>query len=260
MQNKFSVTDTEFMSFLGRLADESGRIIAKYFNEDVTVEQKADATPVTVADRAAEEIIRGLIGRKYPEHGLIGEEYGETNPRAEYVWIIDPIDGTKSFVAGVPLFGTLIALLKNGAPLIGVVANPILGLFLCGDNQKTLLNGRPVRCRPCRSLNDAVLCTTSPLASARHPQGKNFARLTEQVKLYRAWGDCFGYYLLAAGRIDIMLDPFMKPWDILPLVPVIRGAGGVITTWAGGDPVQDPTSACAAGADIHDRVIGLLNS
>jgi histidinol phosphatase-like enzyme (inositol monophosphatase family) len=260
MANEFTTENAAFLKFLEHLAHESGRIVARYYQTDFTVESKADATPVTVADRLAEEKLRGLIGREFPGHGIIGEEFGETNPQAELVWILDPIDGTKSFVAGVPLFGTLIALLRTGEPLIGVIANPILGFFLCGDNERALCNGRPAACRPLRTLSEAVLSTTSPLASTRHPQGRNFTRLTEQVKLYRAWGDCYGYYLLATGRIDVMLDPAMKPWDILPLVPVVRGAGGVITTWQGGDPVKDPTSAAAAGADIHDAVIGLLNA
>jgi histidinol phosphatase-like enzyme (inositol monophosphatase family) len=260
MYNAYTVADGAFMKFLELLARESGRIIAKYYQTDIAVESKQDATPVTVADRLAEEKLRGLIGREFPDHGVVGEEFGESNPDAEHVWILDPIDGTKSFVAGVPLFGTLIGLLRKGEPVVGVIANPILGFFLCGDNRRALCNGRPAACRPCRSLSEATLSTTSPLSSARHLQGRNFARLTEQVKLYRAWGDCFGYYLLATGRIDVMLDPAMKPWDILPLIPVIRGAGGVITTWQGGDPVKDPTSAAAAGPDIHDAVIGLLNA
>jgi myo-inositol-1(or 4)-monophosphatase len=260
MPADFTLENKPFMRFIKELTQASGRIIARYFRGDFTVESKEDATPVTIADRRAEEAIRGLLEREFPGHGLIGEEYGEKNPEAEYVWIIDPIDGTKSFVAGVPLFGTLIGLLRRGEPLCGVIANPILDFVLCGDNQKTVLNGAAVTCRRCPSLRDAVLSTTSPLTSSRHPQGRNFNRLTEQVKLYRAWGDCYGYYLLATGRIDIMLDPVMKSWDSLPLVPVIRGAGGRVSTWQGGDPVADPTSLVATGPDIHDLVIGLLNA
>jgi myo-inositol-1(or 4)-monophosphatase len=248
------------MDFIGTLIRESGRIIATYFRGDVTVESKQDATPVTVADRQAEEVIRGLIGREFPGHGLIGEEFGEANPDAEYVWIIDPIDGTKSFICGVPLFGTLIGLLHRGVPEFGVIANPILDFMLCGDNRRTVLNGKPATCRSCLSINDAVLSTTSPLTAARHKQGGNFGRLTEQVKLYRAWGDCYGYVLLATGRIDIMADPEMKSWDTLPLIPVIRGAGGRVSTWRGGDPAADPTSLVATGPDIHDQVVGLLNA
>jgi histidinol phosphatase-like enzyme (inositol monophosphatase family) len=260
MPKDFSVADKPFMKFISRLTRASGRIIATYFRGDFTVESKADATPVTIADRRAEEIIRDLVGREFPDHGLVGEEFGATNPEAEYVWIIDPIDGTKSFVAGVPLFGTLIGLLRRGEPLFGVIANPVLDFTLCGDNSRTMLNGAPVACRPCRSLSEAVLSTTSPLTASRHAQGRNFHRLTEQVKLYRAWGDCFGYYLLATGRIDIMLDPDMKSWDSLPLIPVIRGAGGRVSTWPGGNPVEDPTSLIASGPDLHDQVIGLLNA
>ncbi len=260
MPNDFSVSNTSFMRFIEHVTEESGRIIASYFRGEFKVETKADNTPVTAADRRAEEVIRGLIGREFPGHGLIGEECGETAADAEYVWIIDPIDGTKSFVAGVPLFGTLIGLLHRGEPVFGVIANPVLGILLCGDNRRTTLNGAPVSCRPCASLNQATLCTTSPLTALHHAQGRNFTRLTEQVKLFRAWGDCFGYYLLAAGRIDAMLDPLMKSWDSLPLLPVIRGAGGRVSTWQGGDPVADPTSLIATGPGIHDQVVGLMNA
>jgi fructose-1,6-bisphosphatase/inositol monophosphatase family enzyme len=162
MKNDFTVSNDAFLKFLELLARESGRIIRRYFGEELSVERKSDASPVTIADRQAEEVLRGLIGREFPDHGLIGEEFGETNADAEYVWIVDPIDGTKSFVAGVPLFGTLIGLLHKGEPLVGVIANPLLDIFLCGDNSRALLNGRPTACRPCPSLSEAVLSTTQP--------------------------------------------------------------------------------------------------
>ncbi len=229
MENEFTAVNAAFLKFLERLARESGRIIARYWQTGFTVESKADATPVTIADRLAEEKLRGLIGREFPRHGVIGEEFGETNPGAEYVWILDPIDGTKSFVAGVPLFGTLIALLRNGEPLVGVISNPILGFFLCGDNRRALCNGRPAACRPCASLSEATLSTTSPLSSVRHPQGRNFTRLAEQVKLYRAWGDCYGYYLLATGRIDERVAGECDRADVIGCVRASRGAaGGVV--------------------------------
>jgi myo-inositol-1(or 4)-monophosphatase len=259
MKDTFSLDNKEFIKFLERLAKESGKIIKKYFNGDFQVELKQDATPVTIADRKAEEKIRELIMKAFPGHGIIGEEWGTFNDDAQYVWIIDPIDGTKSFVAGVPLFGTLIGLLKDGEPVSGVIANPVLDIFLCGDNTRSLCNGQPVACRDCRTISDAVLSTTSPLTSSRGPAGNNFRHLSEQVRLYRAWGDCFGYLLLARGRIDIMLDPVMNKWDSLPLIPVIRGAGGVITTWRGEDPVTDPTNIVAASPGLHRQVIEILN-
>jgi len=255
----YSLQNKAFLSFLSRVARESGRLIASYFQGGYTVETKADATPVTIADRKAEELLRRLITKEFPDHGIVGEEFGEDRPEAEYVWILDPIDGTKSFIAGVPLFGTLVGLLYRGEPLIGLIANPILKTVLCGDNTRTLLNGTPVRCRDCASLSEAVLSTTSPLGSRRSPWGNGFAALTERVKLFRAWGDCFGYHLLASGKIDLMLDPVMNKWDSLPLIPVIRGAGGVITTWTGKDPVQDPTNIVAAVPGIHREVIATLS-
>jgi myo-inositol-1(or 4)-monophosphatase len=259
MERTFSHKNNDFVKFLEHVGRESGKIIKKYFNTDVQVEQKEDATPVTIADRFAEETIRKLITKEFPAHGIIGEELGETDADAQYVWTIDPIDGTKSFVAGVPLFGTLIALVFRGEPVIGVIANPILDIFLFGDNEKSFLNGRPVACRQCASLAEAALCTTSPRDSLLPPLGRHFESLTKRVKLYRSWGDCFGYYLLARGSIDIMTDPVMKKWDSFPLIPIVRGAKGVITNWRGENPVLDPTNIVAASAGIHAEVIRILN-
>lgn len=259
MPIQFSHQDKPFIRFLQYLTRESGRILLNYFKKNLEVELKADATPVTDADRRAEERLRQLIEKEFPEHGIIGEEFGEKNATSEYVWLIDPLDGTKSFVSGVPLFGTLLALLKKGKPLIGVIANPILKTFLFGDNELTLLNNRPVRTSSCQILSEAILCTTSPRSSWQLHQPQNFIRLANSVKLFRGWGDCFGYQLLACGKIDIMLDPIMNRWDSLPLIPIIRGSGGVITNWQGADPVCDPSSIVAATAGLHKEVIRILN-
>lgn len=259
MAATFSLQNASFIKFLSLLAKESGKVIGKYFRENLQIELKTDATPVTIADRKAEEIIRTLVGREFPDHGIIGEELGEFKPDADHVWIIDPIDGTKSFIAGVPLFGTLIALLEKGRPLISVIANPVLDTFLCGDNTETRLNGTRVVASGCTAVSKAILSTTSPRTAGQLHNPANFHRLSETVGLYRAWGDCFGYHLLSCGRIDIMTDPIMNRWDSLPLIPVVRGSGGIITTWNGGDPVADPTSIVAAAPGVHAAVIEILN-
>ena len=153
----------EFIDFIQELANASGEIIRRYFRSGIAVETKSDQTPVTIADRRAEETMRQLIQARYPGHGILGEEFAEVNPGAEYQWILDPIDGTKTFVSGTYLFGTLIALLRDGKPILGAINNPIVNQFLVGDGSTTWLNGVPVKVRDCPSLDQATLLTTSPL-------------------------------------------------------------------------------------------------
>ena len=162
----------------------------------------------------------------YPDHGILGEEFGLHNENSEYRWVLDPIDGTKSFLCGTVTFGTLIALLHNGQPVIGVINQPILNEFLIGDNITAELNGTPVKARNCKTLDDAVLLTTDHLNIKKYQDIKKFEALTEKVKLYRNWGDCYGYYLLATGYIEAMIDPIMSPWDLLALISSGSGRGG----------------------------------
>lgn len=248
----------EFRDFLKILADESSRIINKYFRTDIKIESKLDDSPVTIADKNAEEKMRELIMKQFPEHGILGEEFGNHNEGAEYTWILDPIDGTKSFISGALSFGTLIALMKNGKPILGVINHPILNEFLIGDNEATELNGRKVKMRECNSLSEALLLTTDHLNIEKFQNLKKFENLMRSVKLYRNWGDCYGYYLLATGYADIMMDPIMSPWDSMALIPVIKGAGGIITDYHGNDPVKG-NSIIAASAGIHQQVVELLN-
>lgn len=245
---------------MAELAAESGAFIRPlYGHRGLAVEAKADQTPVTAADRGAEELMRRLIEKRYPDHGIIGEELGSDRPDAEFVWVLDPIDGTKSFITGVPLWGTLIALLHQGQPILGCIHQPVLGQLVMGEETKTTLNGRATRLRPCARLADATLLTSDPLNPAKYQAGAAYDRLAAQVKLYRTWGDCFGYLLLASGLADIMVDPVMNPWDIAALVPVIRGAGGVITNWQGAAPFP-AESIVAAAPELHAQVIALLNA
>jgi len=249
-----------YRAFLIELAERSGDFIRPYFGRlDVAVETKADASPVTIADRGAEELLRSLIEKRFPEHGVIGEELGSTRPDAEWVWVLDPIDGTKSFTSACPLFGTLIALLHQGQPVLGAIHQPILRQLIVGDGQTTSLNGQAVRVRPTTQLSAATLLTSDTLNLAKYQNGAASDRLAAQVKLYRTWGDCYGYLLLASGWADIMIDPIMNPWDIAALIPVVRGAGGVITDWRGGDPMKG-TSIVAATPGLHAQVIQTLNA
>jgi len=250
---------TPYRAFVTELAQQSGDFIRPHFGSaSLVVETKTDATPVTIADRGAEELMRKLIKAKFPAHGIIGEEMGSERPDAEFVWVLDPIDGTKSFITGVPLWGTLIALLHRGQPVLGVIHQPILHQLMIGDGTTTTLNGRPVRVRSTARIEDATLLTSDPFNPSKYQNGDAFNALRQRAKLVRTWGDCYGYLLVAAGLADVMCDPIMNPWDIAALVPVIRGAGGIITDWKGG-PAYPAESTVASTPMLHAAVIKALN-
>lgn len=248
-----------FRDFMLELAEKSGDFIRPYFaSPDLAIETKSDQTPVTIADRGAEELMRRMIRDRFPGHGILGEELGPENTGAEFVWVLDPIDGTRAFAAATPLFGTLIALMHQGQPVLGVIHQPVLRQIVIGDGRRTTLNGRPVRVRATALLEDASLLCSDLFSAADHQNGAAFAALGRRVKQLRTWGDCYGYLLVATGWADIMCDPIMNPWDIAALIPVIRGAGGIITDWQGHDPVK-ATSIVAAVPGLHARVIAELN-
>jgi len=249
-----------YRNFAAELAERSGEFIRPFYRqENLVIETKSDESPVTRADRGAEELMRSMIAEKFPRHGILGEELGSERADAEFVWVLDPIDGTKSFITGVPLFGTLIALLHQGQPVLGVINQPILRQLLIGDGSTTTLNGKPVRCRDTKKISDATILTSDPLNPARFQNGARYDSLVKRAKLVRTWGDAYGYLLVATGWADICLDPIMNPWDIAALVPVIRGAGGVISDWNGRQAYPaDSTIACAT-AELHAQVIAALN-
>lgn len=248
----------ELKLFAEELAMLSGKLIKQYWRTDVKIESKADESPVTIADKKAEELMRELIMKRYPDHGILGEEFGEHNSAAEYKWILGPIDGTKSFICGTVTFGTLIALVKNNEPVLGVINQPILNEFLIGDNDSALLNGKAVNVRKCDNLSQAILLGTDYLHIEKYQSKVGFDNLMRKVKYYRMWGDCYGYYLVATGFADIMIDPIMNPWDSLAVIPVIRGAGGKVTDYKGNDAVTGNSLVATAG-QIHDDVIRILN-
>lgn len=248
----------EYKNFAKHLADLSGNIIKKYFRTKISVESKTDYSPVTIADKQAEEFMREAIMKEFPDHGILGEEFGYHKPDAKFKWILDPIDGTKSFICGTVTFGTLIALTENDEPVLGVINQPILNEFLIGDNFTAELNDVKVKCRNCGSLNDAVLLTTDHLNIGKYQNYERFMNLVRIVRLYRNWGDCYGYYLVATGFADIMIDPIMSAWDSTALIPVIKGAGGIITDYQGSDPLKG-NSIVAASPGIHNLVIKTLN-
>jgi histidinol phosphatase-like enzyme (inositol monophosphatase family) len=250
---------TSYRTFIAELASESGLFLQPLFGQvRLAVETKADQSPVTAADRGAEELMRAQIAKRFPHHGIIGEEYGSERADAEFVWVLDPIDGTKSFITGVPLWGTLIALLHHGQPVLGCIHQPVLGQLMIGDGTTTTLNARPVRCRSVPRIEDATLLTSDVVCPGEPAERAAFEALARRARLVRTWGDCYGYLLVASGWADVMLDPIMNPWDIAALVPIIRGAGGVITDWRGGAPYPAKSTAAAGTAEVHAQLIEAL--
>lgn len=249
----------EYWQFIEVLAKRSGDLINRYFGtEDFQVELKSDASPVTIADRQAEELMRNEIRLRYPDHGIIGEEFGNENEDAEFVWILDPIDGTISFASGSPLFGTLIGLLHRGKPVLGCIHQPVIRQLLIGNNEVTKRNGNTVSVSSCENLSEALLLSTDVNHIEQYQDGARFDALRKQVRVFRTWGDCFGYLLVSQGKADLMADPILNPWDLLPVIPVVRGAGGVITAWDGSEPGVG--TGCLAGTPaVHAKALEILH-
>ncbi len=247
----------EFIQFITYLCEEAAQEILPHYGPDVTIDRKSDATPVTLADRNAEKRIRDILAEKYPEHGIIGEEYGRERSDADFVWVLDPIDGTQSFISGVPLFATLIALLYKGRPVIGAINQPVLKQMVIGDCKTTTLNGKPVSGRAACSLSEATLCTTDPIRKKLWQNNADWSSLPPKARLYRSWGDAGGYILLCSGFIDIMCDPLMEIWDCAAIIPCLLGAGLTVTSWTGGDAF-DECSVIAAKAPLHKEVMQIL--
>ncbi|XP_024522591.1 bifunctional phosphatase IMPL2, chloroplastic isoform X2 [Selaginella moellendorffii] len=259
-----------FVSLAHELADAAAKITLKYFRTRIEVIDKLDLSPVTIADQAAEEAMRALILQRFPSHAVFGEEGGLTMPDsiAEYAWVLDPIDGTKSFITGKPVFGTLISLLHNGVPILGIIDQPVLKERWLGvAGQATVLNNREISTRSCHSLSSAYLYTTSPHLFDKLSE-QAFARVREEVKVPLYGCDCYAYGLLAAGHVDLVVESGLKPYDYLALVPVVEGAGGVITDWQGNKLTWKPdfdeelikTNVIAAGdSRVHRAALGRLD-
>ncbi|RKF20552.1 histidinol-phosphatase [Altericroceibacterium spongiae] len=237
------------ITLAGCLADAAREAIRPHFRTPLDPERKGDASPVTVADRAAEEAMRAILNEAAPQDGIVGEEFGTSEGLSGRQWVLDPIDGTVGFLAGRPIFGTLIALLVEGFPVLGVIDQPILGERWLGvTGQQTTLNGKPVHTRRCRELNGAVLATTGPHYFDDH-QGEHFMALAARTDHKRMvmGGDCYNYAMLASGHVDIVCEAGLKLYDFAALVPVVEGAGGSMSDW-NGDPLH---------ADSDGHVIAL---
>lgn len=234
------------------------RISMYHFGDSSAANYKEDLSPVTIADRAIEEYIVSDIKSSFPFHSIMGEESGgHMVEGGDYCWIIDPIDGTRGFVHGVPLFSSLIALTYRGEPLFGAIYLPATGDIVFGDGKQTTVNGQISTMRRCGSVEDATILSSS-IANIYHLRdGERFGELMTQCRCFRTWGDGFGYYLLVSGRADVMVDAKMAVWDFMPLIPIIKGAGGVITDYYGGDPTKG-NSTVAACPELHHQIIERL--
>ncbi len=246
----------ELLAIARRAAAIAGDVVMPLYESGTSVELKSDNTPVTLADRNAEEAIRAFLERERPTDGVLGEEFPERPGTSGYRWVLDPIDGTKSFIHHVPLFGTLVALMEGGEPVVGVIACHAAGeTAYAATGLGAFINDRPARVSRTASLQEATVTMTSFQRMPRyHPAG--FERMLNASGLVRAWGDCYGYLMVASGRADVMLDPLMNLWDVAALYPVIREAGGRITTWDG--EAGPGGSAVATNGHLHDAVLAAI--
>ncbi|MEW9854807.1 histidinol-phosphatase [Novosphingobium sp. M1R2S20] len=238
------------LALAARLADAAGAAIRPHFRSGLESESKSDASPVTVADRAAEEAVRRILKAEVPRDGVIGEEFGAEEGASGRTWVLDPIDGTVSFLAGRPIFGTLIALLVDGWPVLGIIDQPILQERWVGaSGRPTRFNGKEARTRTCAKLAGATLATTGPQYFDDH-QGEHFMALAARTdhKRMMMGGDCYNYGLLASGHLDLVCEAGLKLHDWAALVPVVEGAGGTMCDW-NGEPLH-------AGSDGHVLAIG----
>lgn len=243
----------DFVALAHRLADAARPISSRYFRTPVSVDDKSDLSPVTIADREAEAAIRAILTQEVPDHGIYGEEHGVERADAEYVWVLDPIDGTRAFITGLPIWGTLIALLHRGKPVLGVIDQPILDERWLGvDGHQSTLNGRPARVRACPSLDRAYMYSTTPIMFSGDV-ARRHAALADAVKLFRWGGDCYAYGLLASGHVDLVVENDLKLYDFAALVPVIAGAGGTVTDWQGRpiDMTSDGSILAAGDKAVH---------
>ena len=252
----------EFVNFANLLADEASKIINSYFRKKINIDNKEDASPVTIADKNTELKIRELITNKYPSHGVLGEEYGKDKLESEFVWVIDPIDGTRSFIAGHKDFGTLISLLHNNKPIIGIINCPAHNERWIGvKNKKTTLNNNSIKTSATKKINDAYLFT-SGIYFDEPILKKGYEKIRNKSRYFRLGGDCYMYGMLASGLIDIVIEDTLKAHDYMALINVIEGAGGKITDKFGNEITieSDGSLIASCNAVIHEELISIINN
>jgi histidinol phosphatase-like enzyme (inositol monophosphatase family) len=250
---------SDLREFAADLAWQAGKLTLRYFQTSFTTEYKEDLSPVTVADRESERLIRELIESRYPNHSILGEEEGETRPGASFRWIIDPIDGTKTFVRGVPMYAVLVGLEREGETVVGAINIPALGELLhAAKGEGCSWNGRRARVSSVAALSDALLLCTDARSMDEQGRGAQYRRMAAAAKLQRSWGDAYGYVLVATGRAEVMLDPIVSVWDTAALLPVITEAGGTFTDWAGQTTIHSG-EAIATNGLVYAQLMALVD-
>jgi myo-inositol-1(or 4)-monophosphatase len=261
------IVDDATIAFAHRLADAAGETIRPYFRRRIEIADKGAAKgalfdPVTEADKGAERAIRAIIERERPDDGILGEEYGEKPGTTGWRWVLDPVDGTRAFINGRHEWGSLIALEKDERPVLGVIDQPVLGERFVGANGRSALHERgqvaPLRVRDCARIEDAVLCATHPYAYFSAEERAGFRRVSSAVRMSRFGGDCYIYALLAMGFVDVIVESAFHRWDVAALIPVVEGAGGIITNWQGGDCRDGGQTLAAGDARVHEAAMKLL--
>lgn len=249
----------ELLDFAVALAHEAGDVTLKHYGGVVASDAKGDGSPVTIADREAEQLIRSRIEGRFPDHSILGEEYGESNPGARVRWILDPIDATRSFMRGVPLYGVLIGIEVEGVSAVGVAHFPPLReTVAAGRGLGCSWNGRPCRASQVGRVEDAVICTTDVERILSRPEGDAWRELQRRCAFSRTWGDCYGHALVATGRIEAQVDPVMAPWDAGPFLTIATEAGGRFTDF-GGNATVHGGSGLSANASLHDAILTALS-
>ncbi len=252
---------SELVAFTGRLADSAATCTSSYFRKPLEIFTKTDSSPVTRADRETEKILRDIIHKTYPTHGVLGEEHENHKMDSKDVWVIDPIDGTKSFIAGHPLYGTLIAYLQNNRVRIGAISMPAMDEFwIAAEGAGCYMNGEPCSVSDCRQLEDAILITTAPdLFSGQY--GERFTRLGEKTRVRRYGGDCYMYAMVASGWADIVVEAGLQNYDFMAIIPVIEEAGGIVTDWTGKtlNLNSDGKVIAAATPELHKQALEFLS-
>lgn len=259
----------EHLAFAHLLADAAGEVIRPYFRQRIDVTDKGAAEgkaydPVTEADQKAETAMRAIIKRERPADAILGEEHGHEPGTSGLTWVIDPIDGTRAFITGQTQWGTLIALNKNGAPMLGILDQPVLGERFVGTHARTIMRTRDgetvLKSRPRAALRDTVLMTTNPWGYFTDDEHAAFRRLSQATQMTRFGGDCYAYGLIAMGFVDLVVEARLAPWDIQALIPIVEGAGGIVTDWTG-KPVHDGGHVIAAGDKrVHAQAMKILNN
>lgn len=250
----------ELLNFAHELAWQAGKVTLRYFQSSITVDRKSDDSPVTIADRETERYLRSAILARYPEHAFLGEEDGLSGQQdAPWRWIVDPIDGTKAFVRGMPLYGVMIGIEYEGNPVVGVVNMPALGeIVVAAHGQGCWWNGRRCHVSQTSTLGEGLLLSTSATRYERYGKQEAMARLTSAAGIFRTWGDCYGYLMVATGRAEAMIDPKMSIWDAAPLLTILQEAGGTFTDWDGTATID---GGCGIGTNglVFDEVMQLIS-